>query len=488
LHQSILTPIAYFSGIFTPGVNFRQAAEKIANFSSPRSKNISCNVLIYKSKKYILGEEQAQKKENIMSHLVLDPWGEQQQSDNQPSRALMAEHPEPPRVVRLVPSQRFPQLLAHEQIVQSTNLHESIDLCSECFAYDRNEIAIAQITMREDLTVTINAQVFQLTEPAYHDLCTILAIPITFSYAIPTALTALIIERLKQLHAQTVIVVARGTTIISFIDPTKGARGRGKSVPERLKKRPVDLHVRHIALLQMLERVWNGAAVDVRVTLADRGMQVAILQQDEAFAIEPAVGDITRLGLAVLNSESGGPLPTGRAYALRLLCKNGATLQHDFGHVHFSADWRCTLERRLNQFATELQALTEAMRHQCGHMQTAYTRMAHEYLDDTFFRHLYRRAQYHFQGTASSSDHIDRLFGVGPDQRREIVACVRNRERARRAANTGAIEAPRPTTLRAWDVFNNLSAGARDELHYGRRTALQNLAGTVVHAYLPPPN
>ena len=299
----------------------------------------------------------------------------------------------------------------------------------EHFAYTQSETSVAHISMNEDLSLSINDRQYHMTERAHSDLCKMLGIPIAFSYDIPADLTSSIVQRLKLLHEQSMIVVVRGNTIVSLVDPLKGAAGRGKSAGERLKKKPHYMPLPNLSLLHMLEKVWSGADVDTRITLSDRGMQVEILHKEESFTIEPVVGDVTRVGIAVTNSETGGALPLATGYTLRLVCTNGSTIKQDLGHVRLSSDWRCTMERRLDQFTAELRFLSQEVRDKCGYLQTAYKAMAHEYLDDVLFYSLYRQAQYLSRGVANISEHIDGIFGVEPGQRQEIIGRVRHRQR-----------------------------------------------------------
>jgi len=399
---------------------------------------------------------------------ALSPWEARQRIGNQTNDALTVGYLEQPRVC-FVPSQQLPDFFAPEQFLQSNNIGESIDFGAEHFPYTRHEISVAQLSVDQELMLSINGQRYRMTEPAHRDLCQLLRIPIGFTYDIPTDLTATIVQRLKLLHAQSVIVVARGDTIVALVDPLKWAPRRGEG---RMKKQPHYMPVTNLSLLHLLEKVWSGSDVDTRITISDRGMQVEILHKDESCTIEPIVGDITRVGLAITNSETGGSRPLATGYTLRLVCTNGSTIQQDFGHVRFSSDWRCTMKRRLDRFTAALQSLSQAMRDKCGHLQTAYERMAHTYLEDVLFFNLYRQAQYLARGVAQSSDYIDRLFGVEPDQRHEIIGRVRHRQRELRRGNTAALEPSQSTDLLAWQVFNGITAAARDEIRYHRRMSL----------------
>jgi hypothetical protein len=222
-------------------------------------------------------------------------------------------------------------------------------------------------------------------------------------------------------------------------------------------------------------------------------MQVEVLQKAESFTVEPVVGDVTRIGIAITNSETGGPLPVAKGYTLRLICTNGSTMRIDDDDTQrrplgrFSSDWRCTMERRFGRFTDDLRSLMQSMQGKCSTLQTAYRRMAETKLDDVQFYNWYRQAQYLFRSMANSSDHIDRLFGVKQDDRQEFFKRERERQSVKRAATT-AVEPPQSTGLIAWEVFNGMTAAARDEIHYHRRTGLEHLAGDVVSAFMPSLN
>jgi hypothetical protein len=198
------------------------------------------------------------------------------------------------------------------------------------------------------------------------------------------------------------------------------------------------------------------------------------------------VGDITRVGIAVSNSETGGPLPVATGYAFRLRCTNGNKIRHNIGDVRFSSDWRCTWDNRSNRFTDDLKSLKQDIQDKFGDLQTAYQRMVDERLDDDHFYNWYRQTEYLFRGIADRSKHIDGIFGVEPDQRKEIMNRERQRRRELKDANTTVIEPPQSTDLHTWNVFNGITAAARDEMRYQRRTALEILGSDVLQAFLPP--
>jgi hypothetical protein len=113
--------------------------------------------------------------------------------------------------------------------------------------------------------------------------------------------------------------------------------------------------------------------------------------------------------------------------------------------------------------------------------------MVEQEIDDVQFHHRYRQAGYLFRDTANSSADIDHFFGVTPDDRQKFFKRVRDRQSMIRADTTAVLEPPEPTGLIVCDLYNRITASARDEVHYQRRVGLENLAGDVLHIFLRDP-
>jgi hypothetical protein len=416
-----------------------------------------------------------------MTHFTLPAWEEQQRIDNQSSGSLKIVHPEQPRV-RSVWSQQFPDFFAPELFCQSHDIAESKNICEAHFNYSHREISVAQISMDKQFVLSVDGQQYHMTEKAHNDLCKILRIPINFAHDVPMDLISTIVERLKSDHQQSVIIVARGGIIVALVDTLRWATRRGEG---RTKKRPHYTPVTNLSLLRTLEKVWSDADVDIRIIISDIGLQVQILGKAEAFIVEPVVGDPIRVGVSIASSETGGSWPLGKGYALRLACSNGNVVQTDAKLYRFSADHRCSLAWRLNKFATALQSLMQEMQARCGVLRTAYRRMVEQDLDDVQFHRWFRQALYVYRGLANSSEHIDRIFGVAADDRQKFFKRVRDRQSLIRAGTTAVHEPPEPTGLIVWDLYNRITAAARDEICYPRRLGLENLAGDVMNAFLP---
>jgi hypothetical protein len=391
-----------------------------------------------------------------------------------------------PQVENIV-SQQFPYFFAPERFVKTHSLEDSIHFCSTHFAYTQQEVAVAKISMEDAFVLTVDGKPYSVTEKAISDLCSIFHVPFEFALSIPTDLTAMIVRRLKELHTQSVLMIAREDEdiIVALVDPMQWAKTRDGV---RMKKKPHYQPIPNLALLRMLEKVWSSEDVDTRVILTDQGLQVEYLHNAAPYTVEPVVGDVTRVGVAITNSETGGPLPVARGYTLRLRCTNGATVLTDTKITRFSNDWRCSWQWRFEQFAETLRALMQDMQSKCAALQTAYSRMLEAKLNDLQFHTWYAKAQYLYRSMPNRIEHIDRIFGVDEAERQAFLKRERKWQKAKREVTRAAIAPPELTTLIAWDVFNGITAAARDEQRYSRRIGLENLAADIVSAFTPSLN
>jgi hypothetical protein len=366
-----------------------------------------------------------------------------------------------------------PEIFAPEQLYTTPRIAEALEIATTSLSYTRSEIFLDQLFLDEDFRLHCQGHLYRVTEKAFGDLCKLVKLPVSFALGIPTDLVATIIARLKSLHHQSIVAIHRDTTVVGLVDPCKWSHSRGRT------SGPYYHPVTSSQLLQLLADLPLDQYEISRVTLADAGLQVELL--DGATAIEPVVGDITRLGLVISSSETGGPLPQARGYTLRLVCTNGATVPTTCGVVYCSSDWRVRLERRLAAFTVALRNLTIDV-----HALTqVYTRLVATPLMDDVFYELYRQTRYVYRYTRQSEQHTDSALGVTPETRRHLIARVRQRQAAWRRRRHAALLTPQPTALAAWQVFNSLTAHACQETTLPRRAALERLAGHFLQLELP---
>lgn len=361
-------------------------------------------------------------------------------------------------------------LLAPERIAITDNLEQAIELANTD-SYTRREIALVQLFLDTDLSLAIGDETYRVTERAFEHLCGLVKVPVSFAREIPSDLIAAIVERLKRLHQQTVVMVHRDETVVGLVDPLRWTKTRAKT------RRPHYRPVSNSRVLQMIKNFGNQRDGHLSISIADSGLSIE--QVGDEFTIEPRPGDITRAGLLITSSETGGPMPAARAYTLRLICTNGAVAPRQFGIAYLSTDWRVSIERRMDAFESELMKFTMNIRL----LNEAYKRISDEALIDAVFVSLYRQALYVYRNTSDPHVLADRALGVPHDLRVRIMHEVRARD-FRRRRDPGRGESAQLTTLAAWDVFNSITSEARgQDVH--RRLALQKLGGDLIALFAP---
>ena len=106
--------------------------------------------------------------------------------------------------------------------------------------------------------------------------------------------------------------------------------------------------------------------------------------------VEPVVGDIVELGIALTNSESGGRQLKASAYSYRLACTNGAIMADAIGTARWPNDPRMTSAASLLAFQRCVSELTEKLEA----VASLYTANVDSLVPDVELFNLWRRVAY----------------------------------------------------------------------------------------------
>jgi len=365
-----------------------------------------------------------------------------------------------------------PDLFAQELSISTDDFDRAREDCEREFNYRRLEVTLDQLSLDEDFRVDVDGETYTLTEHAFDDICTILDVPQRFAHEITRELFTITVDQLAPLHQQAVVLVVRDDVIVGVVDPAKWSGGR-QSI------RPHYLPVTNLELLSLTEKVWSPRGVQPLINISDAGIAVEVA--DPKVAVEAQVGDVINIGVIVTGSETGGPAPVARGYTLRLVCSNGATAPMGFGNARFSTDWRVRPARRLEAFE---QAVNE-FSIDVERLQQAYHGVVDGELNDDLFWRLHRQATYVLRRVTGFEVTVDAMFGVEPAQRKRLVAAVRQRQGLYRRDHNPTVLLPQPSGVRAWDVYNGITAAARDEPVFHRRVALEQLGGDLLEEFAP---
>lgn len=366
----------------------------------------------------------------------------------------------------------FPNFFARERYRKASNIEEALELCDADFSYSRSKIAVEQISLEKNLSIRFNGEQYQLTEKAFTDLCKVLGVPPKFAKEIPTELTVTIVDKLKSLHEQQIVLIYRDNVVVGVINPSKFLHSRAK------KQRPHYLPVTNLQTLQLIKNVWNNSGNTASISISDAGLRVEAVDPEQTIEPKSKPGDITNIGLSVTSSETGGPMLQAKGYTLRLVCTNGATVPENFGLLRFNTDWRVNIDYRLDNFGKRLLNFKVDVED----LKNSYDRLTVGTISEFQFYSIYRQARYIYKNDPEGELKADKTLDVKAEERKEIFESVRKRQAEIRGLATDSIEPPQQTNFQAWDVFNSITAQARRET-YINRVALERLGGDMIQIF-----
>ena len=175
-------------------------------------------------------------------------------------------------------------------------------------------------------------------------------------------------------------------------------------------------------------------------------------------AVEPVVGDVVEIGIAITNSESGGRQLKACAYSYRLACTNGAIMSDTIGTARWPNDPRMTAAASLLAFQKQVSALIDKLES----VPPLYTNNVQKLVPDVELFNLWRRVAY----VLSRSD-ADDVLGMAEADRRDLQQLIRLRD---------ARELPAMTDRNAYEVHNRITFAAHGRSFRNRRS-LQEIGG-----------
>jgi hypothetical protein len=290
----------------------------------------------------------------------------------------------------------------------------------------------------EDSCVEVEGKRFRLTQKFLEEVATFIQMPLRYAYAIDYGLFRTNFLNRREHCSSGVRLCVQGDVVVNL----------------------APAGYQPAATLDLLdgfcdETFWKFE----EALLSPRGVEISLLTP--SLNVEPVPGDIVKLGVRLGNSETGGPLPKGSGYTLRLLCSNGAVLSNQVGTARWSSDYRTTYRTRVEKFLHDLSGLRELQ----ATILPLYQGVTERFLSDRDFINVWRRLGQEFH-----PDEVDRIVGVEPEERRALQRSVRERP---------AHLEPKATKFRIWDLHNVLTDAAK-RYSFTQRTRLEELGGELL--------
>lgn len=174
--------------------------------------------------------------------------------------------------------------------------------------------------------------------------------------------------------------------------------------------------------------------------------------------VEPAVGDIVEVGIAVTNSESGGRQLKASAFSHRLVCTNGAIMSDEIGVARWMNDRRMTVAGSLSAFQKDVAALFEKL----DRVSALYEANTKRLVPDVDLMNLWRRI-----ANVIPRNEVDAVLDIPAEERVALQQAIRDREPGEPAALTGR---------NAYEVHNRITLAAHRRSFHSRR-GLEEIGG-----------
>lgn len=333
--------------------------------------------------------------------------------------------------------------LVHDQEASPENFAELIDLLNDGFRVEHERTSLEFVELKDDGTLITPGGHYQVTQDFLEHAAKAIGMPLGYAYKL---LPELFCDNFSKRKLETTCPV----TVCHVGDVATGL-----TLDNKTRYRPA-------ASGDVLRQLQNSRALNSfelrRASVSYRGVDIELVQKDKI--IEPDVGDVIEVGIAVSNSENGGRKLMAQAYTYRLICTNGCRMGAKLGTARWPSDIRLTEKASMIAFEKELDLLTE----QLDSVQEIYSHIDNR-VPDTEVYSLWRRVAYGVSRTEA-----DEIVGLTAEQRQTLQETIRNR----------SYKAPAQlTNTSAFELHNRVTHAAHGRAFLDRRK-LQEIGGNFL--------
>jgi hypothetical protein len=332
----------------------------------------------------------------------------------------------------------LPKDLVLDEVVTPKSFDELIELVETSHRVEHEQTTLESICLKPDGTVQTPAGELRVTRDFLEHSSAAIGMPLGYFYDITPELFC---SNFKQRQAETTSPI----TICRVGDVATGLILDGKA-----RYRPA----RTADVLRAIRRLDGLSLRRASVSLA--GVDVELVRLGSV--VEPVLGDIVEIGIAVSNSESGGRQLKAAAYSYRLVCTNGAVMADEIGIARWLNDPRMNEAASLLAFQKGLTLLGDKLESVAALYQAAIDRP----VPDAELWNAWRRVARHVPRSEA-----DDVFGMTEDERRDLQQLIRLR---------GPRESAVATKRNAYEVHNRITHAAHGRSFRIRR-GLQELGG-----------
>ncbi|MFZ1932681.1 MAG: hypothetical protein WCB27_25430 [Thermoguttaceae bacterium] len=332
----------------------------------------------------------------------------------------------------------FPENLVFDEVVTPKDFDSLSELVETTYRVDHEQTTLESIALKPDGTLHTPEGEWRVARDLWEQCSLAIGMPLAYAYKVSPALFC---ENFAQRQAETTAPVT-----ISRV----GDVATGLIVDRKSRYRPA-------CTADVLRAVRRSEGLTLcRASVSFAGVDVELAQAGNV--VEPTVGDIIQLGIAITNSESGGRQLKASAYSYRLACTNGAIMSDEIGTARWPNDLRMTAAASLLAFQKQVSALIDKLES----VSPLYTNNVQKLVPDVELFNLWRRVAY-----VLPRNEADDVLGMAETERRDLQQLIRLRDTR---------ESPAMTERNAYEVHNRITFAAHGR-NFRNRRSLQEIGG-----------
>lgn len=329
--------------------------------------------------------------------------------------------------------------LAQEKEAVANSYEECHEKLHSEFKVEHFHADLNQIRLTEDGILGFPGGEYPISDWAFESLCGLIDMSPKFAKGIRDELMLVNIDTLKHdRNAPVDICVSRGLVVNVF------------------ERKPYEA-LRNIETLAGIQKAAASLGANLNnILISDRGMHVSLLYPGRT--LEPLPGDITETGINILTSETGFRGTKASFYMFRLICSNGAIVGNRWGDATWSYDGRISRERSIANFFDKVLAMDMDF----NGFADRYAGLPHRRLKVRELVNYHRR--------------LARIVGNEPAS---AIANISDEDRNRMRLEMRFGNPDAETEIAAYDLYNAITAMAREVAFYQRRQ-LESLGGGLI--------
>ncbi len=335
-----------------------------------------------------------------------------------------------------------PKTLVQDEVTSPKDLGELSDMLDTTHKVVHEPTTLEAIALKPDGVLQTPAGEWPVTQHLLECCAAVIGMPLGYAYQVTPELFCENFKQ-RQAHSTSPITVCR-----------VGDAAVGLVIDRRSRYRPActgDV-LRSIRQTQDLEFR--------RASVSFAGVDVEFVRL--GMVVEPVVGDVVEVGIAVTNSQTGGRQLKASAYSYRLVCTNGSMFADEVGVARWPNDPRMTDAACLRAFQKDMTSLSCELESVSGLYKAAVDRP----IPDVGLWKLWRRVDY----LLPRGGNPDAVLGIPEDERRELQQVVRLRDPR---------EAPALTRWNVYELHNRITHAAHGQSFRVRR-GLQEIGGELL--------